>query len=111
MKCPICQQHELREYAWLSDAEGVYKSDDHYDCANCGPIDKEHGDHLTRENLRGKWRDERIAELEAQLAEVREALRHIRQAPSQHDNALEAMHEMAQMADDALAGEEVRNDR
>jgi len=65
MKCPICQQYERKEYAWLSDAEGTYRSDDHYDCANCGPISKEQADLVAK----------RIAELEEENGLLRYVLR------------------------------------
>ena len=55
MKCPACGKHELQDYAWIADG-GPYKSDDHYDCANCGPVEKDYVDAVA-----------------AKLAELREA--------------------------------------
>ena len=42
-KCPACNTHELHDSAWISESDGaVWKSDDHYDCANCGPMPKDY---------------------------------------------------------------------
>jgi len=44
-KCPACNIHELHDSAWMSEMGGyMCKSDDHYNCANCGPMPKEYVD-------------------------------------------------------------------
>lgn len=58
MRCPFCTKHELRDGAWIDmEFGGVYKSTEHYDCANCGPIPTEHVDAVVT----------RIKELEARV--------------------------------------------
>ena len=45
MKCVACNKHELDDYAWINHEEGgVYKSEDHYNCANCGDVPKDYVD-------------------------------------------------------------------
>lgn len=62
MKCPICNEHELKESAYLPCEGGMYLSHDDYDCANCGALQKDHIDAVA-------------ARIEALTAEVEEQAR------------------------------------
>ena len=63
MKCPACNEHELRDSAWISTEYGEhYKSGSYYDCAECGPVLKDYVDAVAA----------RIALLEAAIREHRE---------------------------------------
>lgn len=60
MKCPACNKHELKESAWLPCEDEQHKDYNYYDCANCGPVQKDYVDAVQA----------RVEALEAELAEV-----------------------------------------
>jgi hypothetical protein len=63
-KCPVCERSELQNSAWIPDDESEYESEEHYDCAYCGPMRKEHIDPIIK---RFAEKDAEIAALRAQV--------------------------------------------
>ena len=66
--CPVCGR-KLDDHAYLPEMGGTYRDDNYYECLVHGPIDKEFVDAVIK----------RIAELEAENAELNAGIKELRE--------------------------------